>query len=158
MTTEVLWMENNLTANQNDKISEQLRAALMGSDKLMKDICAQEEGYIDIFIRKGDISLLSYRKLQIDSTSLDYEGVEDKEDNSEFPIKKKFETVPPQIYRRFAYILSSAVLYTPVMEHGHIFFNFKFIQSDNEQWQEEFTMEFHEEIPFRNGVMMAKYQ
>ncbi|MFY0520570.1 hypothetical protein ACOMCU_22475 [Lysinibacillus sp. UGB7] len=146
-------MENTLVATSNDKIAEQLKNAMFKSKDIIKAICSQEEGFIDIFIRKGNVSKLLYQKFQFDSMKVNFDEM-----NDDFQLKteKEFE-VPIQIYRRFTYLLSTAITYSPKMEHGHIRFAFKFRKMENDLWQEDFHMEFIAEKPFRNGEMMPEY-
>lgn len=147
-------MEKTLLPTSNDKIAEQLKNAMLKSTDIMDAICSQEEGFIDVFIRKGNVSKLLYQKFNFDSMKVNFDEMDD-----DFKLQTENEfLVPKQIYRRFTYLLSTAIFYSPYMEHGHLRFAFKFSKMENDLWQEEFKMEFIAEKPFRNGEMIPEYE
>ncbi|UZN01298.1 hypothetical protein OL548_34670 (plasmid) [Lysinibacillus sp. MHQ-1] len=55
--------------------------------------------------------------------------------------KNEFK-VPMLVYRRFVYLLSTAILYIPKLEHGHLRFAFEFKENEDGNWQDKFKMDF----------------
>ncbi|MFJ7983496.1 hypothetical protein ACIQ1D_25025 [Lysinibacillus xylanilyticus] len=147
-------MENTLIPTSNEVVAEQLKKAMMKNTDIMEAICAQEQGFIDVFIRKGNVSKVLYPKFQFDSMKVNFDEMDDDfqlEADSEFK-------VPTQIYRRFVYLLTTVILYSPAMDHGHLRLAFEFSQNEDDQWQEKFNVNFIAEKPFRNGEVIREYE
>lgn len=149
-------MENTLvvTSISNEKIADQLKKAMLNNTEIMEAVSSQEQGYIDIFIRKGNVSKLLYPKFHFDSMKINFDEIDE---DFQLQSDKKFQ-VPKLVYRRFIYLLSTAILYTPYMEHGHLRFAFEFREMENDLWQEKFSMDFIAEKPFRNGELIKEYE
>lgn len=145
-------MENTLVPTYNEQVAEQLKKAMMNNTDIMEAICAQEKGYIDVFIRKGNVSKLLYPKFQYDSVDVNFD-----EDFEDFQQKKEIFKVPDKIYRRFVYLLTTAILCSPSLDHGHLRFAFEFTNKDD-QWQEKFKLDCIAEKPFRNGEVIKEYE
>jgi len=147
-------MENTLIPTSNETVAEQLKKAMLNNNDIMEAICAQEHGFVDVFIRKGNVSKLLYPKFQFDSMKVNFDEIDD-----DFQLKADNEFIVPKlVYRRFVYLLTTAILYSPAMDHGHLRFAFEFRKDENDEWQDKFSVDFIAEKPFRNGEVIREYE
>ncbi len=149
-------MENTLIPTSNEAVAEQLKNAMLKNTDIMEAICAQEQGFIDVFIRKGNVSKLLYPTFQFDSMKVNFDDIDD-----DFQLKTESGFIlPKQIYRRFVYAITTFLIYSPAMEHGHLRLTFEFCKNEEvpDQWQEKFNVGFIAEKPFRNGEVIREYQ
>lgn len=147
-------MENTLVPTYNEQVAEQLKKAMLKNNDIIEAVCAHEQGYLDVFIRKGNVSKLLYPKFHFDSMHVNFDEFDD---NFNLETRNEFK-VPMLVYRRFVYLLSTAILYIPKLEHGHLRFAFEFKENEDGNWQDKFKMDFIAEKPFRDGEVIKEYE
>lgn len=134
----------------NELICEQIRQILFKKQDIIKAICSQNEGFISIFIRNGNVQKLTYQRDIIIADRSTVESVLDYIDSNENPeaFFKPQQVIPDHVYRRFAYMIAASSLAIPPMDYGHLRYHFTFEKNDD-NWRESFKMTFDEEYHFK---------
>lgn len=131
----------------NELICEQIRKILYKKKDIMMAICSRPEGFISIFIRKGQVQKLQFQRNLVVADRTFMDEFMDNFDESE-EILNPEQVIPNHVYRRFAYMIATSTLTIAPMDHGHLRFHFNFEKQDNDDWQESFKMTFDKEYHF----------
>lgn len=145
-------MEN--TYGNNELICEQIRIILHKKQNIIKAICSQNEGFINIFIRNGKVQKLLYQRNVVvaDRTTVDA-ALNFLDSSDEETTESYFESkqlIPDYVYRRFSYMIAASTLTIEEMQYGHLRFHFTF-EKNEEDWQESFKLTFDEEYHFKDS-------